>query len=389
VKVSIIGPTYPYRGGIAHYTTLLTQHLLAARHDAYLYSYTRQYPRWLFPGTSDRDPSATPLRVPCEYLLDPLDPRSWWRVARRIERDAPDVVVLQWWVPYWAPSLLVISQLVKRRTQARLVFICHNVLPHEGGGRLRQWIARVVLQHGDVLVVHSEQDRQMAQRLLPRADVRRTAHPTYDVFDRLQSTTDRDTLRQRLGLEHKHVLLFFGFVRPYKGLAYLLDALPCVLQGIPNAHLLVVGEFWGSKQPYMDQIARTGMQQHVTIVDRYVPNEEVGPYFAAADVAVLPYVSATQSGVVQLAFGFGVPVITTRVGGLHEAVAHERTGLLVPPQDAHALAAAITRFFHDNLGPSMRVAIAAEQQAGRFAWEALVRLIEDIRLLDAQTLVKR
>jgi glycosyltransferase involved in cell wall biosynthesis len=377
VKIAIIGPTYPYRGGIAHYTTLLTQHLLAAGHDAALFSYTRQYPRWLFPGKSDRDPSATPLRVPCQYTLDPLDPRTWWRTVRLIAQHVPNVVILQWWVPFWAPSLIAVAWLLRRWTQAKIVVICHNVVPHEGDTWLRRRIAQAVLRHADLLVVHSEQDQQIVQGIVPNTAVQRTAHPTYGAFEQLGDQSQHNTLREELGLQHKRVLLFFGLVRPYKGLPVLLDALPRVLQEVLNVHLLVAGEIWGSSAPYTEQIARLGLAEHVTLVNRYVPNEEVGAYFAAADVVVLPYVSATQSGVVQMAFGFGVPVITTQVGGLAEAVAHERTGLLVPPQDAVALAATIMRFFQDELGPVMRAAITAEQQEGRFGWEALVKVIEN------------
>lgn len=378
VKLAIIGPTYPYRGGIAHYTTLLTRHLLAAGHDALLLSYTCQYPRWLFPGKSDRDPSATPLRVPCQYTLDPLDARTWWRTARLIAQQQPNVVVLQWWVPFWAPSLIIVARLVKRWTRARVVFVCHNVLPHEGGGRLRQGIARAVLQQGDVLVVHSEQDQQIAQTLLPQAIVRRMALPTYEMLGQRVATPGREETQYQLRLQGKQVVLFFGFVRPYKGLAYLLDALASVRKQLPHIHLLVVGEFWGSKEPYLDRIAQHGIADALTIIDQYVPDEALGAYFIAADVVVLPYVSATQSAVVQLAFGFGVPVITTRVGGLGEAVTHERTGLLVPPSDVAALAWAITHFFEDALGSAMRAAIAAEQHEGRFAWEGLVKLMEKV-----------
>lgn len=380
VKICIIGPTYPYRGGIAHYTTLLVKHLQEAGHRVKLYSYTRQYPKFLFPGKSDKDPSATTLRVPCEYIVDPINPLSWWRVYRRIRREAPDLLILQWWVPYWTPSLAAISHLIKHYTNIKIVYVCHNVTPHEESGSIDHRLAWVVLKRGDAFIVHSEQDRRKLLMLLPKALVWRTNLPTYEEFQQLavqqrQGTNIRDTL----GLHEKQILLFFGFVRPYKGLEYLIQALPLVLKHLPTAHLLVVGEFWGtSKTGYMRYAEQAGVTEHLTIIDEYVPNEALNDYFDVAEVVVLPYVSATQSAVVQLAFGFGKPVITTRVGGLHEVVQDGRNGLVVPPQNEEALAAAIMRYFAENLGPQMSENITIEREAGRFSWQEAVTAFEEI-----------
>jgi glycosyltransferase involved in cell wall biosynthesis len=379
VKICIIGPTYPYRGGISHYTTLLVKHLEAAGHQVKLYSYTRQYPKFLFPGKTDKDPSATTLRVPCEYLVDPIQPLSWWRVYRRIRRDAPDLLILQWWVPYWTPSLAAISWLIKRRTKIKLVYICHNVTPHEESGTLDHRLAWVVLRRGDAFIVHSEQDRRKLLALLPGPKVWRTNLPTYEVLRQLTTTTDQiSSIRSTLKLEGKQLLLFFGFVRPYKGLEYLIQALPLVREKLPDIHLLVVGEFWTGKQAYLAYAEQAGVVEHISIVDQYVPNEDLPGYFAAADVVVLPYVTATQSAVVQLAFGFGKPVITTRVGGLHEVVQDGYNGLVVPPQNEEALAAAIIRYFSESLAAPMREHIALERDTGRFSWQEVIQALEAI-----------
>lgn len=380
VKICIIGPTYPYRGGIAHYTTLLVKHLQEAGHRVKLYSYTRQYPKFLFPGKSDKDPSATTLRVPCEYIVDPINPLSWWRVYRRIRREAPDLLILQWWVPYWTPSLAAISHLIKHYTKIKIVYVCHNVTPHEESGSIDHRLAWVVLKRGDAFIVHSEQDRRKLLMLLPKAVVWRTNLPTYEEFQQLAVQQQKpSTIRNTLKLHEKHVLLFFGFVRPYKGLEYLIQALPIVLKQLPTAHLLVVGEFWGtSKIGYLRYAEQAGVTEHLTIIDEYVPNEALGDYFDVAEVVVLPYVSATQSAVVQLAFGFGKPVITTRVGGLHEVVQDGRNGLVVPPQDEEALAAAIVRYFTEELGPVMSANVASERAAGRFSWDEVVTALEQI-----------
>jgi glycosyltransferase involved in cell wall biosynthesis len=172
------------------------------------------------------------------------------------------------------------------------------------------------------------------------------------------------------------VLLFFGFVRPYKGLEYLLQALPLVRREL-NVHLLVVGEFWSPLEFYQRYADEFGVAEAVTFVNRYVPNEELQPYFEMADVVVLPYISATQSAVVQLAFGFGKPVITTRVGGLHEAVTDGVNGLIVPPQDEQALAEAIVRYFRDDMAGRLSSAIAQKKVTQQFSWKELVQSIEE------------
>lgn len=374
MRICVVGPTYPYRGGIAHYTTLLVRQLRLAGHQAPLYSFTRQYPSWLFPGKTDRDPSATPLRVECDYILDPINPLTWLRLVRKVRAEVPDLLLLQWWVPYWTPCLTAIGWLIKRRSTIKIAYICHNVIPHDGGGVLDRRLALTALRHGDALIVHSEQDRYKLLALLPQARVVKAAHPTYAPLAQ-QSGPAMRNLRRELGLpDEGPVLLFFGFVRPYKGLEYLIHAMVRIRERVP-AHLLVAGEFWSSREFYERYAREFGVQEHMSFVDRYIPNEELQPYFDLADVVVLPYVSATQSGVAQLAFGFGKPVITTRVGGLAEVVQEGVNGILVPPQDEAALAEAVVRFFVEPIGQQ----IAEQMRAGgnaAYTWEELVQTIE-------------
>ena len=378
MKLCVVGPTYPYRGGIAHYTTLLVKHLREVGHQVRFYSYTRQYPRWLFPGKTDKDPSATPLRVECEYVLDPTNPITWWRLCRKIRADNPDLVVLQWWVPYWTPSLSYISRWLKKHTKAKVVYICHNVMPHDGGGFLDRRMASTVLKQGDALIMHSDQDLHRAQALLPQAAVLKSQLPTFEEVAKHTDAAAIEGLRSQLGISSEHdILLFFGFVRPYKGLEYLIQALPLVVKERP-VHLLVVGEFWASPEFYQRYTREYGVEANVTFVNRYVPNEELGPYFDLADVVVLPYISATQSAVVQLAFGLGKPVITTRVGGLHEVVRDGVNGLVVPPQDEVALAKAIVRYFQEELKAPMTAAVQAERGQQLHGWENLISCIEQI-----------
>ncbi|MDW8404065.1 glycosyltransferase [Chloroflexus sp.] len=378
MRIAVVGPTYPFRGGIAHYTTLLVRHLRMAGHITFFYSFTRQYPAWLFPGRSDRDPSSVPLRVECEYLLDPINPLTWWRLVRRVRSERPDLLLLQWWVPYWTPSLTVISSLLKRPPATKIAMICHNVLPHDGGGVIDRRLAWTVLRRADALIVHSELDRYRARALMPHAKIVKAFLPTYEPVINEVAVAGLPALRAEWQVpDRRRILLFFGFVRPYKGLEYLIQALAHARSQI-DVHLLVVGEIWGSLAYYQRYAAEFGVADAITFVNRYVPNEELPPIFAAADVVVLPYVSATQSAVVQLALGFGKPVITTNVGGLPEVVQDGVNGLIVPPQDAMALAQAIVRYFQADLGPILTANIQAATAERAESWPRLVAIITEL-----------
>jgi len=371
MKFVLIGPTHPFRGGIAHYTTLL-YHALADQHEGLFLSFKRQYPQWLFPGKTDQDTSDQPLTAPCQYLIDPLNPLTWWQTTRQIQQYQPAIIVFQWWVPFWSPTFTTIAFLSHRLTASQIVFICHNVLPHDQLRPGEQSLIKMALKQGDHFIVHSDQDMADLQKFLSTKNIIKTHHPTYAVFS---DYYEHQSLKQVINPPKR--ILFFGFVRPYKGLHHLLDAMPTVLQTI-EVELLIVGEFWSDKADYLAQINQLHLNNHVTIIDQYIPNEQVGYYFSQTDVVVLPYRSATQSGIIQLAFGFNKPVITTDVGGLAEVVHHGETGLVVPPNDSVLLAQAIIHYFQANLGPTFEATI--RQHQADFSWQNLVNQLEAITL---------
>jgi glycosyltransferase involved in cell wall biosynthesis len=371
LRISLIGPTHPFRGGIAHHTTLLYRHL-RARHEVAFFAFRRQYPRWLFPGRTDRDSSQQPLLAPgVTRALDSMNPATWLAVARRIVRLRPDLVIFPWWSSFWTPHVLTMASVVRRAPDARLLAICHNVMDHEEG-RLSRVCARAVLRRMDHCLVHSRADEDRLRALLPSARVTLGFHPLYE-FAR-PAVGDKEAARARLGLAGE-TILFFGFVRPYKGLDDLLRALPQVRQRRPVS-LLVAGEFWGGSDGFRGRVRELDLGPAVRCVDRYIPNEEVGLYFAAADLVVLPYVSGTASGVVQMAYGLDRPVVATTVGALADIVDDGRTGYLVPPGQPAALADAIVRFYEEDREAEFRANIM--QSKRRFAWERLVELIEGV-----------
>ena len=364
-RFCLIGPTYPYRGGIAHYTTLLAQHLREG-HEVQLLSFSRQYPAWLFPGKSDKDPSERPLQTEARYQLDPLNPLTWWRTLRQIREWQPDMVVIPWWHPYFAPVWTALGRSIRRLSpRPKLIFICHNVRPHEQGRLSKLLLPRVlktVLGQGDGYIVHSQADQEILLGYLPEAKISVSPHPTYAALGEQNQVKLPITLPS-----DRPLLLFCGLVRPYKGLDILLEAVALLKRPF---HLLVAGEFWqGGLAEYQKQITRLELAKNVTVVDEYLPNELLAAYIKRANVVVLPYRSATQSGIIQIAFGLNTPVITTNVGGLAEAVEDGRTGLVVSPENPLALAEAIERYFAQGLEAVFSENVG--EGNGRFSWEIL------------------
>jgi len=373
LKAAILGPTYPHRGGIAHYTTLLAG-ALHARHSLSIVSFRRLYPGFLFPGTTQFDASGVPLEppVPPEPILDSLNPWSWARAGARLRALAPDFLVVPWWHPFFGPSLGTASRLARGRSgRPARIFLCHNVSPHEGTP-LDRGLTAYGLGGADAFLVHARSEAAKLEALAKGRPVRVHPHPSYEIFS--EGAPSREEARRALGLTGR-VLLFFGYVRPYKGLEDLLTALTIAR---PDAwdRLIIVGEFYEPPERYRALLEDPRLKARVTVVNRYVPNEEVARYFAAADVAALPYREATGSGIAQVAFGAGVPVIATRTGGLEDVVEEGVTGLLVPPRDPPALARAIERFFGEGLGPGLRAGV--ERARHRFGWEGLVEAIEGL-----------
>ena len=374
MKIALIGPTHPFRGGISHYTTLLYRHLKRG-HDTRFYAFRRQYPAWLFPGKGDRDPSEQGLVEPgAELVLDGFNPLSFAALGWRLRRDPPDLVIVPWWVVYWAPHVLSLLAVARPK---QVFFVVHNVREHEDNA-LKPMLTRLVLDRGTRFLVHSREDEERLLQLKPDASVVRVFHPTYEELapPEVPRADARAQVARETGLvldDETPVILFFGFVRPYKGLPDLAEALP---QMRHDARVLVVGEFWKDSRAEFDaQVDALGIGDRVGCVDRYVANEEVPLYFSASDMVALPYRSGTGSGILQMAFGYRRPVVATCVGSQADAVRHGETGLLVPPKRPDLLANALDRLIEMQATVPFEANIAADVRA-RFSWESLVERIE-------------
>jgi glycosyltransferase involved in cell wall biosynthesis len=305
MKIFLVGPVYPYRGGIAHYNASLAQALVDAGHSVRVISFRRQYPARLYPGKSDKDPSSDPLRFPAEYLLDPLYPWTWLRTINFIQKEQPDLLVIHWWTTFWAPAYTILVWNLRRKV--KVVYLIHNVMPHESKPWDR-WLAYIALRQGQAYIVQTQHEHERLSNLIPNlSQVSIFPHPAYHPFEK--QPLPKDIARQLLGLHgDQPLLLCFGIVRPYKGLKYLLEALSQVRQPV---HLIVAGEFWDEIDVYQKQIEDLALSQKVTLLNRYIPNDEAHTLFSAADGLVAPYVGGTQSGAVGLALGYGLPIIVT------------------------------------------------------------------------------
>lgn len=365
MRIALVGPVAPWRGGLAQYLALLGEALMD-RAEVRGVTFTRQYPDFLFPGETQFDPQAERPRFPVEAMLDSIGPWSWRRTAAHLERFAPGAVILKWWMPFFGPSFASSVGPLRRRG-TRVILVCDNLVPHEKRP-FDDAFTRWMLRNSDGYLVMSESVEKDLDALKPGAPRRRVLHPLYAQFDRGRHT--RESARALLGLApDAEVALFFGYVRHYKGLDTLLTAWRTVRERRPNATLVVAGEAYEDTAPYVALANAAGGEPAVRMRLRYAPDDEVEALFKAADVVVLPYRSATQSGVTHVAYALGVPVIITDVGGLAETVHHGETGLVAPPEDPGALADALSHYFARGMAPVMRANV--ERLRERHSWGAL------------------
>lgn len=370
-KIVLIGPVYPYKGGIAHYTSLLYRSL-SEKYEVEMISYKMQYPKLLF-KKEQKDYSNDMFKVEgTQFLIHTANPFNIIRVGKMIKKQNPDLVIMQWWHPYFAPCYRLLCAAMGKKIQK--MFICHNVFPHERFP-LDRFLTKMTLKRGDFFIVHSKSDGEDLLTIKPDAKVKQNPHPTYNAFK--IRNLDKAQARKELGeREDTKLLLFFGFVREYKGLKHLLKAMPQVKEKLENVKLMVVGSFADDKADYVQLISDMQIEDCVEVIDGYTPDNEVEKYFAACDVVVLPYESATQSGIVQIAYGFEKPVIVTNVGGLPDVVTDGKTGYVVEAGKPETLAEAVQGFFSNQKAKEFHENV--KNEAYKFSWERMRRAIEEL-----------
>lgn len=343
-KIIIIGPAYPYRGG----NSLFVSHvydILKNRFDVKIYNYKLLYPSLLFPGKTQFDESGKTIKqAPNERLVNSINPFNWIKVASFIKKENADLVVFDWWHPFFSFCHFTISRLIKSKYKNKILFITENVISHEANA-IDKGLTKLGLSNASSFLSLSDKVERDLEFVVNGRKVYRSELPVYDCYN-FDDKKKLNITKKDLGFEeNSKLLLFFGYIRKYKGLDLLIDALAELVKKDSSYKLLAAGEFYDDEKYYTDKIESLKLQTHVKLLNKFIPNEEVAKYFEPSDLVVLPYRSATQSGILSLAYGFYKPVLVTNVGGLAEFVDNGKTGFVIKPDSQKDLIEGITNFF--------------------------------------------
>jgi glycosyltransferase involved in cell wall biosynthesis len=372
-SVVIIGPAYPLRGGLATFDQRLAREFIAQGFDCRIYSFSLQYPDFLFPGTTQYSTDPPPEGLTILSRINSINPLNWWSVGRELRRLKPDLIVVRYWLPLMGPALGTILRRVRKNRHTKIVAITDNVIPHEKRPGDTPF-TKYFLKACDGFITMSEKVMQDLRTFQPDKPAREVLHPLYDNFgDPVPQGVARERLRAKgvdIG-DTDRILLFFGFIRKYKGLDIALEAMADPRIKARGIRLLVAGEFYEDAGPYRELIARLGIDDLLLLRTDFIPDSEVRDYLCAADAVIQPYRNATQSGVTPLAYHFEKPMIVSDVGGLPALVPHEKVGLVAAPEPT-AMADAILRFF--TLGAAHFLpALRTEKE--KYSWSRLVEAI--------------
>ena len=369
MKVAFLSTFYPFRGGIAQFNAALYRALENLGHEVKAFNFSVQYPAALFPGKTQKVTSEDIAdAIPSVRSLNAVNPASYWSTAKKIKQYQPDLLVVGYWMPFMAPSLgTVIKRLEKH---IKIVSIVHNAIPHETS-KLDTILGNYFFNHNTKVIALSKAVEQDINSAYPSIKTKVLHHPTYTHFGNLIPKSDA---REKLGIgSDKIVLLFFGLVRPYKGLDVLLSTLALLDQ---RFQLVIAGETYGSFSAYQEIIDKNNLSNRIFHFDQYISDDEVSTYFSVADTCVLPYKSATQSGVVAIAQHFGVPVFVSDVGGLNEFIIHEKTGFLMEAPCAELFAESIKNAVETKQLEKVRAFLNQETE-DQLSWEDFAQAVID------------
>jgi len=370
VKIVLVGPFPPFRGGISDLNAALADHL-SKRHEIHAINFTTQYPKVLFPGKTQFKKGDSAQEVDSIRCLSSINPFSWRKTAYKIIDIEPDLVLFRFWLPFFAPAFSGVAKKIRKYSDATIMAICDNIIPHEER-LLDTRLTKRFFGFIDSFIVLSKKVENELLSFVPEAKYKYSPHPIYSIFN---NTLSKEQAKAELKLATKKVLLFFGLIREYKGLDILINAMEKIKTELEDYTLLIVGECYENENKYTELIKKAGITDNVKCHYSFIPDNEVGKYFSAADVVVLPYKTASQSGIVQIAYHFDTPVIVSNVGGLPEIVDEGKTGYCVEP-NSNAFAKAIKAFYEKDNISEMNSNIS--EYKSQFSWDAMVKAIEKL-----------
>ena len=371
-SVVIVGSAYPLRGGLANYNERLARAYQDQGAEVKIYTFSLQYPNFLFPGKTQYAEGPAPEGLDIEVSLNSVNPFSWIRLGRKIKKRSPDLLIIKFWIPFMGPSLGTVARIAKRNGKTKVVTIIDNIIPHEKrpGDRI---LANYFVGAVDGFISMSEsvlEDFNTFDQKKPKIF---TPHPVYDNFGQPKA---KHMAKQALGLDaNQNYILFFGFIRDYKGLDLLLRAMSDPRIREMGLKLIIAGEFYTDSKPYYDIIEQYQLQEVLILATDFIPDDKVGDYFNAADMVVQPYKDATQSGVTQIAYHFEKPMLVTNVGGLPEIVPHLKTGYVVDV-DPLKIADGIVDFYENNREQAMIENCREEKK--KYSWETMLEKIGEL-----------
>lgn len=372
MKIIIIGTAYPYRGGLAAYNERLARQFASEGHDVSIITFTVQYPGFLFPGKTQYLEGPPPEGLKIERGISSINPFSWISAGYRIKKQKADIVIFKYWLPFMAPCFGTIARIAGSGGRTKVICIFDNVIPHEKrpGDRI---LTRYFTSSIDGAVAMSSSVLNDLSQF--RKDIPSGLNP-HPLFDNFGIPAERTQAIEKIGLDASFTyLLFFGFIRAYKGLDLLIEAFSAEKFRNKNLRLIIAGEFYDDEKPYRDMVKEKGISEDVIFFDRFINDDEVSYFFSAADLVIQPYRDATQSGVTQIAYHFEKPMIVTDVGGLREIVPDRRCGYVVKPDPAE-IAAAIDDFFENSRYESFLNNIREEKK--KYLWDRMTGTVLNI-----------
>lgn len=373
MKITIAAPAYPYRGGIAEFSNRLARQFISEGHDVKIVTFTLQYPEFLFPGKTQYTISPIPQELSVSREMNSVNPLSWLSTGKKIKHDRPDILVLRFWLPFMGPCLATIARIARSNHYTKVVCIFDNVVPHEKrpGDRILTKYFTGSVDAGIVMAKSVGEELRTFRKNIP---VILNPHPLYDNYG---APVSREDALSALKLEKNcKYLLFFGFIRAYKGLDLLIEALADRRIRDMNIRLLVAGEFYEDPAPYRELIKKHNLENEVLLFDRFISDQEIPYFFGAADLVVQPYRNATQSGVTQISYYYDKPMLVTNVGGLGEIVPDKICGYVIEPEPS-AIASSILDFYENKRSETFIGNIKREKT--KFSWSRMTETIIKLR----------